>query len=307
MSQPTKVIEYRGIKFYCTQGRKIYRPSTENRRRGFRNLHEQIWVDAGNEIPKHHRVVHVNGDTDDNHIENLAIEKIARYFKPGGRVYRRIGESVVYNGITFYRYPESKYIAHRQYFAPGIADRQRGVDLLHRQIWKDACGQIPDGYHIHHKDRNTGNNSLDNLELVSLEDHQQEHYAEQSERGKSALSIEHLEQIRPMASAWHASDEGIAWHREHGKKTWDNRQFRVIVCAECGGNFETRHGGEAIYCSERCYQKHLRKAGKHKNHLKTCEHCGKEFMGIKRSRYCSRSCSVRHRLAEKKASVQSES
>lgn len=49
---------------------------------------------------------------------------------------------------------------------------------VHRMIWEEANGEIPEGYVIHHKDGNSENNRLDNLELLSAYDHQSEHYAE---------------------------------------------------------------------------------------------------------------------------------
>ena len=43
--------------------------------------------------------------------------------------------------------------------------------LIHRWNWIQANGPIPEGYHIHHKDENKLNNSLDNLEMISSADH----------------------------------------------------------------------------------------------------------------------------------------
>uniref|UniRef100_A0A6M3LXM7 Putative homing endonuclease n=1 Tax=viral metagenome TaxID=1070528 RepID=A0A6M3LXM7_9ZZZZ len=40
-----------------------------------------------------------------------------------------------------------------------------------RWVWEQANGPIPDGYVVHHKDENKENDSLDNLELMTREDH----------------------------------------------------------------------------------------------------------------------------------------
>lgn len=56
--------------------------------------------------------------------------------------------------------------------------------LLHRYIWEKYHGVIPDGYEIHHKDKNRHNYDPDNLELVSIVDHHRNHALEQS-LGKS--------------------------------------------------------------------------------------------------------------------------
>lgn len=50
--------------------------------------------------------------------------------------------------------------------------------LLHRYIWEKERGKIPDGYEIHHKDKNRLNYSIDNLELINIEDHHRKHAIE---------------------------------------------------------------------------------------------------------------------------------
>ena len=47
--------------------------------------------------------------------------------------------------------------------------------MLHRLIWECVNGEIPNGYEIHHIDGNKLNNSIHNLELVSIEEHHKEH------------------------------------------------------------------------------------------------------------------------------------
>ena len=48
--------------------------------------------------------------------------------------------------------------------------------LVHRYIWEQLNGKIPDGYHIHHKDENKLNNSIDNLECISASEHAKLHH-----------------------------------------------------------------------------------------------------------------------------------
>ena len=45
-------------------------------------------------------------------------------------------------------------------------------------VWAEAHGPIPEGMLIHHKDRNTLNDNLDNLQLMDRADHLNEHRAE---------------------------------------------------------------------------------------------------------------------------------
>lgn len=63
---------------------------------------------------------------------------------------------IVYNGRKYFRNA-------RGYWCSGGPPRP---GPLHRHVWEDAHGQIPEGYHIHHRDQNKSNNALDNLELL---------------------------------------------------------------------------------------------------------------------------------------------
>jgi hypothetical protein len=125
-------------------------------------------------------------------------------------------ETVVFNGITFRRYPESKNPAHQRYFKPGGYWIQRGVQALHQEVWKAHNGPIPDGFHVHHKDGDAANNDISNLECISSARHQVEHAEERSVRGRSPKQLAHLEAIRPLAAEWHRSEAGREWHRQHG-------------------------------------------------------------------------------------------
>lgn len=42
---------------------------------------------------------------------------------------------------------------------------------LHRYVWEKHNGHIPNGYDIHHLDRDKTNNSIENLELISHSEH----------------------------------------------------------------------------------------------------------------------------------------
>lgn len=45
---------------------------------------------------------------------------------------------------------------------------------IHRLVYENFIGEIPDGYHIHHKDGDNQNNRIDNLELLSPSEHHTE-------------------------------------------------------------------------------------------------------------------------------------
>lgn len=45
----------------------------------------------------------------------------------------------------------------------------------HRWVWEQANGTIPEGFEIHHKNRDTLDNRLENLELKEISLHRREH------------------------------------------------------------------------------------------------------------------------------------
>ena len=50
---------------------------------------------------------------------------------------------------------------------------------IYRRIYEQHYGQIPQGYHIHHKDGNHYNNNIDNLVALSPQDHYNIHREQQ--------------------------------------------------------------------------------------------------------------------------------
>ena len=93
-------------------------------------------------------------------------------------------ETITYNGKDYHRYPESNrrqlrayYWRHDKWKEPPFA--------LHRQIWIDNFGEIPKGYVVHHKDGDTLNNSIENLECISRHDHCSGHMLSEERRQRS--------------------------------------------------------------------------------------------------------------------------
>ena len=53
--------------------------------------------------------------------------------------------------------------------------REGKTILVHRLIWEEQFGIIPEGRDIHHKDGNKRNNKIENLEILSRKEHKQRH------------------------------------------------------------------------------------------------------------------------------------
>ena len=210
-------------------------------------------------------------------------------------------ETVRYGGVNWRRYPNSSRRTDREYFSRA-PDGKREC-YLHRQIWVDNHGAIPDGWHIHHKDGNCQNNSLENLECLSPREHIGERHKPWGRRRDELVA--RLAHIRPLTKAWHASPEGLAKHREIGALAYKNFQGMEKPCAHCGKTFITRKmGHQDIYCSNACKSAARRKSGVD-NETRRCACCGVVFIANKyaKTRCCSLSCARRLRYGRACAGV----
>lgn len=201
-----------------------------------------------------------------------------------------MSETIEFNGIKFRRYPDSSNGTSRKYYAPSATYRRRGVGFLHQEIWKSAHGDIPTGYHIHHRDGNPLNNDIDNLECVPAFDHLSRHATDH------APGRAHMERIRPLATEWHKSEEGREWHRQHAHQPKHDIE---LVCDQCGCKFVGKMHKRQNFCSDKCRSAWRRRSGRD-DIEKTCPTCGKTF---KTNKYgdqqtCSRLCGASYRRSK---------
>lgn len=205
-------------------------------------------------------------------------------------------ETVEWGGLVWRRYPESKRRSHRVYFQRHT--KWKGTPLyLHREIWKSVHGEIPAGHEVHHRDENPLNNDISNLECLSTLEHRRRHPVCVDDAMRS-----HLASIRGKAAEWHRSEEGIAWHREHAKRSIGKRVAKPFVCTVCGTGFESRFHAPK-FCGPKCGEQG--RAERKPTHGRTCKWCGTEFLALKPDQcFCSYSCSGRARWAARRARVQ---
>ena len=211
------------------------------------------------------------------------MERIARH-QTGGRSIR----TQEFNGKTYHLYKGERYFS-------------RGRHRLHRDVWEHYNGPIPEGYEIHHKDRNPENNDIANLVCIAENEHKEEHREEQRRIHSSPKALANLRRASEFAKEWHRSDEGRQWHREHGIRQFENLQERDAVCEVCGKSFRYKSYQHPRFCSNKCKSKWRRDAGLD-NISKTCPVCGKSFES---NRYagtvtCSASCSAKYRNIRRK-------
>ncbi len=139
-----------------------------------------------------------------------------------------------FNGKVYRLYQNERYFYSSSY--------------LHRDVWTDAYGPIPDLCHIHHIDNDPANNKLDNLVCLPKEEH-----------AKIAKSFNpgFSENCRKAANSWHGSEAGKIWHKEQATrcKSWEKWKREPKACSYCGKSFEAlvRNGkSEQRFCHANC-------------------------------------------------------
>ncbi len=196
------------------------------------------------------------------------------------------GKRAIFNGLVFTRDEKTGYYLNSTF-------RVR----LHRVVYEQCNGPIPDGHHVHHVDHDRGNNEPENLIALSPGDHQRLHGEEMSDEHREKLADNLRQNAIPAAVEWHKSEAGRVWHLKHYAETADAMHARQwMTCACCGAEFCGAANGTARFCSNACKSAWRRKAGID-NEIRKCEFCGGEFVANKYAdtQTCSRSCANRLR------------
>jgi len=134
----------------------------------------------------------------------------------------------------------------------------------HVWVWKYTNGNIPKGHEIHHKDGNKNNNDILNLECLNKKSHIAAHMSEERKSFLKKL----MNEIRPLTKIWHASPQGIEWHSQHGKASWEKRELRIKNCQLCNKEFQTKLSHHR-FCHANCKAKALRLRNKIKKAQET--------------------------------------
>ena len=190
-------------------------------------------------------------------------------------------ETIDFDGVRYYRYPEAERKSDRRYF-------RRCGKYLHRAVWQFHNGPIPKGFQVHHKDEDTSNNDVGNLELLTPKQHVAKHITPE----RTEASRKHIERIRPLTKAWHRSNEGHKWHVEHGKKVAAGKVPVKKECQRCRAKYLVFNPKQQDkYCSSKCRAYARRERGDD-DITRICSMCGGEFVinRYARSKCCSRYC-----------------
>ena len=204
-----------------------------------------------------------------------------------------------YDGIIWKLYPDSRFPFMRRYFhnVSKISGKAK-MQLLHRYMWEKHNGKIQKNHHVHHKNGDTKDNRIENLECVHKDEHWKRHKEQRSENGSCPAMLKHLERIRKDAAVWHSSEEGRKWHSEHGKAVFGDmyKKKETHKCSFFGKSYKipTNARGTKYICSNKCYAEERRQSGVD-DEIRTCSFCQKRLVVNKysKTKCCSKSCSTR--------------
>lgn len=167
-------------------------------------------------------------------------------------------------------------------------------ERLHRYVYRMYVGDIPSGYHVHHKDENKKNNEPNNLECLNQHIHESYHRTKYAQKHRAEV-LNHLAMVAmPKSKKWHASPEGINWHRKQGKEIYRRTAQHIErKCDFCGKDYAVTmlSKNQSRFCSNKCKAAYRRKSGVD-NEARYCRECGKLFIANKYSKvqYCSAVC-----------------
>ena len=182
----------------------------------------------------------------------------------------------------------------KRYYLCGFYFQRDGV-RLHRVVWSAANGrEIPDGFHVHHKDHDRSNNHPDNLELVEGSDHLSMHGLGHG-RAPSQQAFD-------AAAKWHRSESGKQWHFEHYRKYGHTMYKRAdMECTVCGKTFNGC-AYSSKFCSNACKTKGRVLSGVD-NEDRDCVECGTTFVVNKysKTKTCGKACGAKASLRSRRA------
>ncbi|WP_413927256.1 HNH endonuclease signature motif containing protein [Clostridioides sp. ES-S-0123-01] len=206
-----------------------------------------------------------------------------------------VQETVIFNG------EEYKLMGQKKYYLSQSSknEKRKHAKGLHVAIWEfNNKREVPEGYHIHHKDFNPLNNNIDNLECIPYKQHLSLHAKKNLEDEEFyKATINNLNKAREKATEWHKSEEGRKWHSEHAKQISKNLEKYKCKCKECGDYFESKVQ-TSQFCSDKCGER-WRGKNRRIKYTSKCIICGAEFVGTKykasskERQTCSKSCSNR--------------
>lgn len=148
-----------------------------------------------------------------------------------------------FNNRTYFRYGKNRYFQ-----TCTQKNKIKTWTKLHRDVWEHHNGKIPAELMIDHIDRDTANNHISNLRLVT------------AKQNRDNISEEHKKMYSQRMKEYNSQQSGKWWQDPEKKKqrskalsaSWANRSIEK-QCLLCNKVFTAKHNS-ATYCSKECRQ-----------------------------------------------------
>lgn len=125
------------------------------------------------------------------------------------------------------RYGSASINANGYYQIKSFKEGNRGK-LLHRLIYEDFWGvKLPSEISIHHKDENSLNNCILNLEAMTISEHQRHHKLENNPFKGKSLSEEHKQKISNSMKGMFKGEKHPMFGKKHKKEVGFNQSKRT--------------------------------------------------------------------------------
>lgn len=199
-------------------------------------------------------------------------------------------EEFVFNGIIYRRFPNARQYSDRIYFRCDKHDHKKGFGYLHRDVWKFHNGEIPPKHHIHHKDENTENNDISNLQCISASDHSRWHGKENWKNQNSIKkTCEYCKKEFETKQYTKRFCSKNCWSLSRYYSGVDNE---IRKCTSCGKDFETNKNQSHEYCSSKCSAKNA--FSRRKEVILKCVECTALFKSkVPQKKYCAMKCKIK--------------
>jgi ribonucleoside-diphosphate reductase alpha chain len=166
----------------------------------------------------------------------------------------------------------------------------RGWRPQYRWIWENANGAQPEGYHIHHRDCNSLNDSLDNLELLEADEHRALH--------RDQMLGENNPARRMMSNEWRAHiAEAVRGEKNPHYGKAHTPETREKLRAASARRWSDPEQHERLSAAAKQWMAEAREKGIHlgrpagERYDRCCPACRKNFMTHRQSQiFCSREC-----------------
>lgn len=122
-----------------------------------------------------------------------------------------------------------EYVRFSQYAYVYCYERRKWI-AEHRAVWEEANGPIPDGYVIHHLNGIKTDNRIENLEMLTMNEHHRNHLRSRSSTDDSERADPLVIKCPPAVAGWRTELDGPTYeYMNSGRLSTDWDRVRLLA------------------------------------------------------------------------------